>query len=409
MRSSNFSTSRRDLRCSATGGATYRARIAAMNRAGWGKYSKFSERVKLSVPCAPECPRIRIVDATSIRVSWKTVTCQPPVVGYTITVHQGGQALRYGSKQWGANGRESAEPVQVVHAPAHARSVAVKRLQPKAEYCVQVSAENHLGLGDASPLSDGVILDDVDATAFWPPLRLDLAPSVPMPRRLEASQFQAVRKRIAEPPAQAARDDAVEHALESAGFVVGAGQYRRSRADGLTDRLAAAMVWMGDGEEKGVSVYQKLNRVLLGDDELQLGTWMRFIGLLVEHLSWSAPSGAVLAWRGSKLTRAQAANLRIGEIISPPMFVSACLGSKEDGEVYQDFYTVRIQVPANCRSAGVLEPPFGSEVSVVLAPYTPMRVRDVTAEIIEVEVLDIFEPLTANNFETAERVRAFPI
>lgn len=363
--------------------APYRAKVAVGNNVGWSKYSPFSERVVIAKPSPPQ-PDVRVISSSSIRVSWKPSQSRPKVTGYIVGVCEGDEGDEGSVRYFDSVSAQlvsrlaDAEPVS-----SCSMAVLIRSLLPNVSYKVKVAALNDVGLGNFSSQS-GVMLAETDDMRMWPPLQRDLAPKVDRPRTYESSLFKACLERD--------RDGSVASALRSLGHDV-LERFRGYLRAGLSEAQAAMAVWIGKGVTDSSYVFVQLNRVILGDSEVQL--WSGVIRLLCAQLLRAEGPGTLTVWRGSKLTRRQVDDLRSGEVIRPPMFVSTST-SMHVAEVFRDTYIVRMRLPS--RHSVIMREASGPG-EVVLPPYTPIRIISVESELIEAEVTR----------EPSVPLRAFPI
>lgn len=247
---------------------------------------------------------------------------------------------------------------------------------------------------------------------MWPPLRIDLAPGVPMPRTLQSSCYRTLFDKPArcEPQGEEGSVDRWEWALQSVNHGAAIERYHHLRRAGGSATEAAVTLWIGEEPTDSSPLFVQLNRILLADDEDQLQDWLHFIRLMTDFITRPerAPSSSLTTWRGSKLTRRQVNNLRNGEVIRPPMFV-ATYTNRHLATVFQDIYLIRLYIPSQCRNAGfVREAPGVSEI--ILPPYTPMRVTEVGLdEIIKVDVLDNQDYIDDVELPSGSHARCFLI
>lgn len=68
-------------------GMSYKAKFAARNRIGWSRYSAFSESTTIREPDALCSPMLRVIDNSSIHISWKPGASLPKTTGYAIAVY----------------------------------------------------------------------------------------------------------------------------------------------------------------------------------------------------------------------------------------------------------------------------------------------------------------------------------
>jgi hypothetical protein len=383
----------------------YSAQVAACNRLGWGRYSALCGPASIAAPVAPGAPRCRPLDSTTMRVSWRPVMHTPPVTGYAVAVHTG--ILRYFNARSGRLFRDAGAAEATSGGTI---SVVVRGLSPGIEYKAEVAALNEIGRSKYSPFSAPVTLlpadggADADAWA-WQHLRIDLSPGVPCPRTLLSSRYRAVCDQT--PP------EGLEHAADMVLRMLssGADLSHRGLCEGDDIVETALALWIGEDMMEPSPTFVRLNQVLMADEEEELQERIATIRFLEECLlepRRSPGSIAIIAWRGSKLTRGQVGDLRQGEVIRPPMFVAATT-DRNLAEVFQDTYLVRLAVPAGCRNAGLLSRDWASEV--VLPPYTPLRITSVKPDekVLEVDVLDGLHHLHEEEQVTGLYSRAFPI
>merc|ERR1711957_299824 len=99
-----------------------------------------------------------------------------------------------------------------------------------------------------------------------------------------------------------------------------------------------------------------------------------------------------IVWRGTKMTENQVATLRVGEVIRPPMFLATSLDQKEARHRFQKFGSplVKFIVPIGCRNACNIAclSAYRKQKEVLLPPYTPLHVLNVTSRQIDVVVLN---------------------
>lgn len=383
-------------------GGGYRAKVAATNALGWGRYSPFSEVISIRAPGAPKAPSIRAVGSDSARVSWLPVSAAPPVTGYMIAV-QGENTLRYYSRH-----SESlvSRARMAAPAPADAMSVVVRGLPAGVECRAAIAALSDAGCSSYSPFGDALTLTGEEPCPW--PLRLDLAPNVPVPRTLLSSKYHAAASRV---PAQRGKDfkaAVAERALGSAGRAWALDCFRDFLKAGANASDALVALWIGCSAVDSAPFFAEVNQVLLTDDEQELEDWLPVVRLLAGYVARPEHCPAELsltAWRGSKLTRSQAASLCPGEVICPPMFVSASL-SRRVAEVFQDVFLVKITFPALPSGAGVVHKEASDPGEVILPPYTFLQVAGVRTDcVIEVQVMCGMEWA----HDPGNRARCFPI
>lgn len=385
-----------------SGGGGYRAKVAATNALGWGRYSPFSEVIRIRAPGTPRAPSIRAVGSDSARVSWLPVSAAPPVTGYMIVV-QDENTLRYysGHSEGLVSRARMAAP-----APADAMSVVVRGLPAGVAHRAAVAAVSDAGCSSYSPFGDALTLTGEEPCPW--PLRLDLAPNVPVPRTLLSSKYHAAASGA---PAERRKDfeaAAAERALGSAGREWALDCFRGFLKAGAHASDALAALWVGRSAVDSAPFFAEVNQVLLIDDEQELEAWLPVIRLLASYVARPEHCPAELpltAWRGSRLTREQAASLCPGEVICPPMFVSASL-SRRVAEVFQDVYLVKICAPGLPSGAGVVHKEASDPGEVILPPYTFLQVASVRTHcVIEVQVLCGTEWA----HDPGSRARCFPI
>jgi len=375
----------------------YQVKVAARNGAGWGSYSAFSDALGILEPPPPAAPSVRVVESGCLRVSWQLVEHMPCTTGYLIAVHDG--ELKYWSS---LDGRLHCKASDASLTSSATISIAINDLRIGACCKAQVAAVNAAGSSLFSAFSETVVMEENDEMRFWPALRLDLAPEVPCPRTWQSSQYAYVRW-----PAADAKTDflgLLQELLASfpAGCKTESAALLRSLTAGGCDTCAGALaaVWLSL-ENRSSPLFVWLNRILLEDDEDQLASWAPILQDLVAYISDPAPSCAMTVWRGSRLTRSQVLSLATGEVIRPPMFVSAS-ESKHFAAFFQDIYLVKLIVPAECRSARLVGRRENYD-ELVLLPYTALRVLAVRDDnIIEVEVVNCRD-------DEVHAARAFPI
>jgi len=383
-------------------GGGCRAKVAAINALGWGRYSPFSEVIRILAPSTPKAPSIRAVGTDSARVSWLPVPAAPPVTGYMIVVQDDSNLRYYCRHSEGLVSRAR----MAAPAPADAMSVVVRGLPAGVPCRAAVAALSDAGCGDYSHFSDALTLSGEEPCPW--PLRLDLAPNVPVPRTLLSSKYHAAASGA---PAQRGKDceaAVAERALGSAGHAWALDGFRGFLKAGAHASGALAALWVGCSAVDSAPFFAEVNRVLLDDDEQELEAWLPVIRLLAGYVARPEHCPAELpltAWRGSKLTRAQAASLCPGEVICPPMFVSASL-SRRVAEVFQDVFLVKMYAPGLPRGAGVVRKEASDPGEVILPPYTFLQVSGVRPDcVIEVQVMCGME----GAHDPGNRARCFPI
>lgn len=431
-------------------GVSYRAKIAARNRVGWGKYSAFSEFVKINVPETPPQPVLRVVDRTSLHVSWHELRQKPPVTGFIVALFDG----EY--KYWDAEKRE------LVHSAAYAKPlpgdclavIIAGGLEPGMRYKAQVTAINAVGRSSPSPSSEMLMLVETQEMKWWPPLPMDLVPNVPRPRSYHSSNFSSVYQQACQeltPAPESVVCQRLVEALRTVGTET-LDLFRRYIVTGegrVTAVEAALRLWASSGKQARSRTFVALNRAILADQSPMLQPWMPLLRTVVERaISAGAreierrikggdtdasdekaagapdapglcPFGPWFAWRGSQLTRKQAESLHAGDIVCPPMFVSAST-SRQVAEYFRGAYLVELEfhsaqqfavAKAAAQVVGTSgDQPESADVEVVLCPYTPLEVIDSGREdIIRVRVLDTVSPMQDMELASASHARAFPI
>lgn len=440
-------------------GATCRATLSAWNGVGWGPRALPSSPVTVSAPKqAPSLVVLQAVAGQRLRVSWgppwvdsgEGASCIPEVKYYSVMVDSGQGELAYDNKS-GLLVDPNRHPQAV---PASVLSLLITGLSASVTCRVRVRACNIVGWGPFSLQSASATtfsLQSAPATvrqtiqaapaassassssAGIPPqavlvasgnsssgavislpaeLPVDLSPSATRPRTLLTSRYLSVYNVTPKKPqAQKGATKAVESLLRSLNRADAADCYRQFRSDGRTVAEAAVALWTGEGDASNLSIYIALNRALLADDEDQLAHWMFLVRLVTNYITRPAhelPS-ALTTWRGSKLSRLQAASLSVGQVIRPPMFVATST-NREVASHFRKIYIVKLIIPAGCRNACRVDTIslFKEELEVLLPPYTPMRILRLTANEIDLEVLDSLQHM---NVESSTKIsaRAFPI
>merc|ERR1712039_411809 len=170
---------------------------------------------------------------------------------------------------------------------------------------------------------------------------------------------------------------------------------------------ALAALWLGQEMLDSSPFFAELNRVLLTDDEQELRACMHVIRLVADHVARPEHrlEGDLTAWRGSKLTHEQAASLRSGEVICPPMFLATST-SRHVAEVFRDTFLVKIQIPRLHSGAGVIHKKDPAPGEVILPPYTPLRVVEVRSDcVVELQALCGLDHL----YSPGNSARCFPV
>eukprot|EP00662_Eupelagonemidae_sp_cell21_P044538 gene44538-22876_t len=192
---------------------------------------------------------------------------------------------------------------------------------------------------------------------------------------------------------------------------------RHLRRRGHSIAQAAVALWTSDDLGRGARpVFQELNEVLVHDDPRMLCEWMWLVRIASEYIQ--RPSNRLRAdtitWRGSQLSQEQAASLRTGEVIRPPMFVSTST-SRDVAVSFRDKhgapYLVRCRITRGCPNACSLRAvsEYNDELEVLLPPYTPVRIVAVVDGVITVDVLDGKEFMFNVEQPSGRLARAFPI
>eukprot|EP00929_Paragymnodinium_shiwhaense_P090880 TRINITY_DN50972_c0_g1_i5.p1 TRINITY_DN50972_c0_g1~~TRINITY_DN50972_c0_g1_i5.p1 ORF type:complete len:2505 (-),score=627.39 TRINITY_DN50972_c0_g1_i5:196-7710(-) len=231
-------------------------------------------------------------------------------------------------------------------------------------------------------------------------------------------------------PAVTALEEEAEKAISRLSSQEDLRRFSRMRSEQcLSVQEALARLWCVDEEMRSGHLACRLNRALLADMEEQLRDWepvLRLLGdLRVNHerllsmlgiyektaaadtvpaagdTAHAERSSVLRLWRGSKLSERQVGNLRAGEVIRPPMFLSAT-SSKALAEVFSDHVIVELFISCHADAVCILsETP--SQAELVLRPYTPMRILDASKPgLVQVEVL-------SDAGDAYSAARAFPL
>merc|ERR1712107_798605 len=104
-----------------------------------------------------------------------------------------------------------------------------------------------------------------------------------------------------------------------------------------------------------------------------MGDWAPIIRMLGDQVSRldRPTTHDLIAWRGSKLTRGQAASLECGEVLSPPMFIAAS-SSRCVAELFRDTFLIQLRISASCKNVGLVQKDSGA-TDIVLTPYAPLE------------------------------------
>jgi hypothetical protein len=130
-----------------TMGTTYRARVSVKSGESWSAYSDLSEACAIINPEPPAAPMIRVINKTSIRVSWllDDLGCNPKASRVAIAWKDDGPDVRYIDKggKWHSDKFPSIDK--------GLKEVIVTGLKENVPYKFQMAVKNDVGWSKYSP------------------------------------------------------------------------------------------------------------------------------------------------------------------------------------------------------------------------------------------------------------------
>lgn len=181
----------------------------------------------------------------------------------------------------------------------------------------------------------------------------------------------------------------------------------------------------GAGNDKA-PVFAELNRVLVDDRADELAMWMVFVRIVTSYIQAHPLPRHCKVWRGSQLSGVQAATLRVGDVLRPPMFVATSLHRTAAERFLSDQrrYLICFSISAGSPNASAIQAShtnFAYEGEVLLSPYTPIAITDITTPkkkkkggargptVISAEVLDGLQYQQTVELPQGQHARVFPI